>query len=94
MKKCPHCQAGVNPLRLLLVTRWTPYQCPTCAQRFRRVLRPRSLLLYNTLFIVLWVVLWFYFSMIALVFVAIGEVLITVVLDWLVMPWRRIDGQG
>jgi hypothetical protein len=58
-----------------------PNQCPTCAQRFRRVLRPRSLLLYNTLFIVLWVVLWFYFSMIALVFVAIGEVLITVVLD-------------
>ena len=65
MKKCPHCQAGVNPLRLLLVTRWTPYQCPTCAQRFQRVLRPRSWLLYGIPFCLLvGVALWFHFSLI------------------------------
>jgi drug/metabolite transporter (DMT)-like permease len=95
MNRCPHCQARVNPLRLLLVTRWTPYQCPTCAQRFHRVLRPRSLLLYTAPIVpLLWVVLWFHFSLIALMFVGIGAVLISMVLDWLVMPWRRVDAQG
>src|SRR5262249_18716836 len=36
MNRCPHDQARVNPLRWLLVTRWTPDQCPTCARRFQR----------------------------------------------------------
>jgi hypothetical protein len=39
-------------------------------------------------------VLWFHFSLIALMFVGIGAMLISMVLDWLVMPWRRVDAQG
>jgi|GraSoiStandDraft_16_1057320.scaffolds.fasta_scaffold4549616_1 DNA-directed RNA polymerase subunit RPC12/RpoP len=92
MKKCSHCQAEVNPLRLLLVTRWTPYQCPTCAQRFQRVLRPSSWLLYGIPFFLLFgVALWWHFSLISMGLVVIGGALINMMLDWLVIPWRRLN---
>src|SRR5919202_566967 len=51
MTRCPHRQARVNALRLLLETRWTPYQSPTCAQPFQNLRRPRSVLLYTALIV-------------------------------------------
>lgn len=28
---CPHCQARIDPRRILRMTRRTPYTCPSCA---------------------------------------------------------------
>lgn len=30
MTNCPHCKKRCNPMRFLLVTKWTPYKCPNC----------------------------------------------------------------
>jgi hypothetical protein len=30
MKKCPHCEASISPVRLMFSWRWTPHRCPSC----------------------------------------------------------------
>jgi len=33
MNTCPHCKAAANPLRLLSMTRRSPYRCSRCGGR-------------------------------------------------------------
>jgi hypothetical protein len=85
----------VNPLRFLWVSRWTPYRCPRCAQRFARVLGPREQLIRLASALPLFgMALWFQFSRMAVVVLVIGGILVGLLLDWLVLPWRRIETQG
>jgi hypothetical protein len=37
---CPHCRARIQPLRVLRITRATPYKCPSCEGT--AVILPRS----------------------------------------------------
>ena len=30
MTRCPYCQHICNPLRLMIITKWTPYSCAKC----------------------------------------------------------------
>ena len=30
-RRCPHCQARLRFWRILRITNWNPYTCPTCA---------------------------------------------------------------
>jgi hypothetical protein len=90
MRCCPECKEVVNPLKLIAVTRFTPYICPKCGSKFRRVLLP-MLLVYPGMAILCETLLHVFTSDGAFVCILVCAIVITVLLDWLVMPWRNIS---
>ena len=93
MKYCPHCHTKVSVLVLLRTTRWSPYKCPGCSDRFQRETIPSAILggAGGGIGTLLFFVALLFHSILIGMFEFVALFALTIWADWHWVPFREIE---